>query len=504
MLIQNLKKYLIIGNLILFSSLSMAQVGTNIVNNDAEPIEVLNQKIMTLENDRSIIQNSISNLERIITDQKRAQDAAAVEATQKIEASKKEVTEEQGTISKNINYTWILICATLVFFMQAGFALIESGASRSKNMVNVLMKNYMDMAVGAIAFSLVGYGLMFGTNLNGLVGLSHFGLHDFTNDDYMFFFFQLMFAATAATIVSGALAERTRFTGYLIGAIFICAFIYPIFGSWSWGSYYQGSGWLKDLGFIDFAGSSVVHALGGFAALAAAMVVGPRLGRFGKNGQVFDIPGHNAALMALGTFILWFGWFGFNGGSLLEANDSLGMILLNTHLAACSGALGAMFIQQMNKEKILMTMVLNGGLGGLVGITAGAASIDPLFAVVTGFIAGIVMYLSTKLLLKFKIDDVVGAFPVHGACGVWGTIAAGVFLKGDMFNLSIISVQFIGVFACIAWAFIASYIVYSMLNLFGLLRVPAEDERAGLDYTEHAELGYPEFQKDILFNKQQQ
>lgn len=205
--------------------------------------------------------------------------------------------------------------------------------------------------------------------------------------------------------------------------------------------------------------------------------------------------------MVLGTFILWFGWFGFNGGSLLAANDSLGLILLNTHLAACAGALGAMLIQQINKEKILMSVVLNGGLGGLVGITAGVASMSPIFAIITGFLAGILMYLSSKALLKLKIDDVVGAFPVHGVCGVWGTLAAGIFLKGDLFNVSIISVQAIGIAACIIWAFVAGYIVYSMLNLFGLLRVPSEDERAGLDYTEHAELGYPEFQKDILFNK---
>ncbi len=406
---------------------------------------------------------------------------------------------EQKDLLENINYTWVLLCAILVFFMQAGFALIESGSTRSKNMVNVMMKNYMDMAVGSVAFALVGFGLMFGVG-NGWLGLSHFGLVNFTNDEYVFFFFQLMFATTAATIVSGAISERTRFVGYLIGALILCAFTYPIFGAWAWGSLDAGApGWLKSLGYIDFAGSSVVHVVGGFSALAATIIVGPRLGRFGRGGKVFPIAGHNASLMVLGTFILWFGWFGFNGGSLLAANESLGLILINTHLAACAGALGVMLMHKVRGEKVLMSMLLNGGLAGLVGITAGAATMNPLFAFITGLIAGVLMFAASSYLLSKKIDDVVNAFPVHGVCGVWGTLAAGLFLKGNMFSLSVVGVQLLGVTVCVLWAFCVSYVVYALLKSAGLLRVTSEDERSGLDYTEHAELGYPEFQKDVLF-----
>ncbi len=495
---------LVFGLLILSNNAAFAQS-----SNSLKEVEILEQRISTIEYENNLLEQNIQMIEQksikqneLFEEKKESIEKLLESKTKTIEEQAKSIKQDSEKSTKNLNYVWILICASLVFFMQAGFALVESGTSRSKNMVNVLMKNYMDMAVGTIAFSVIGFGLMFGASKTGFLGTSHFLFNNFKAEDYIMFFFQLMFASTAATIVSGAIAERTRFIGYLIGAIIICAFIYPIFGAWSWGSLYEGTGWLKKLGFIDFAGSTVVHVIGGVCALAATMVVGPRLGRFGKNGQTFEIPSHNASLIALGTFILWFGWFGFNGGSLLEANDNLGVILINTHIAAAAGAIGAMLIQTIYKEKILMTVVLNGGLGGLVGITAGAASMSPFFAIITGFLSGVFMYLASKTLLKFKIDDVVNAFPVHGICGIWGTLAAGIFFKDDLFNIQKIGIQLLGVSVAIIWAFIVGYIVYYLLNSFGMLRVPTEDERAGLDYTEHAELGYPEFQKEQLFNNQ--
>lgn len=396
-----------------------------------------------------------------------------------------------------IDTVWIATAAALVFFMQAGFALLEGGMSRAKNAVNVVMKNYLDVAIGSIIFWLVGYGLMFGSNPSGWIGQDHFllGSNDAEGLDYTLLLFQTMFAATAATIASGAMAERTRFLAYLLSTVFIVGLIYPVYGSWVWGSLYDGSGWLSELGFIDFAGSTVVHSVGGWVALAGALVLGPRLGRFAPNGATRTIPGHNLNMVALGGFILWVGWFGFNGGSTVAADVSIGLININTHLAAAAGALGAVATLLLARQPLLLTHSVNGSLGGLVAITAGCASMQPLFAVITGLIAGIIVVAGQSLLLRFKVDDVVGAVSVHGFSGVWGTLAAGLFFSGDLFDPARVAVQLVGVTAALLWAFPSALLLFWIIKLTIGLRVDSHTEQSGLDYAEHYEIGYPEFQQ---------
>lgn len=393
-------------------------------------------------------------------------------------------------ITVNMNTLWVVTASVLVFFMQAGFALLESGSTRAKNSINVMMKNFIDVCLATLVFWTVGYGLMFGENTTGWFGASQFMLNDASQQDYTLLLFQSMFAATAATIVSGAIAERTKFTSYIICAIVITAAIYPIYGSWVW----NGNGWLAEKGFVDFAGSTVVHSVGAWSALAAAIVIGPRLGRFDRTtGEPREIPGHNLSLVALGGFILWMGWFGFNAGSTLEASENLGSIALNTHLAACAGAVGTVVYCILMRQPMLLTSCVNGALSGLVGITAGCASMDPQYAVLTGFIAGLLLVPATNLLLYLKVDDVVGAIPVHGIGGAWGTVAAGLFYQGDMFNTDRIITQFVGVGAGFAWAFFGSLILFHLINLAIGLRVDSTHEQRGLDFTEHHEVGYPEF-----------
>lgn len=405
-------------------------------------------------------------------------------------------------LSASLNSSWVVLAGILVFFMQAGFALLESGTSRAKNSVNVIMKNYMDVCVCSVIFWALGYGLMFGANASGWFGSSHFLPAELSEWDWTFLFFQMMFAATATTIASGAMAERVQFHAYLIGACVIAGFIYPVFGSWAWGSHYDGSGWLSNMGFIDFAGSTVVHSMGGWIALAAIIVLGPRLGRFAHNGETRRIPGHNLSMVALGGFILWFGWFGFNAGSTVEANTSVGKIALNTHLAACCGALGYMLMSKLRKQAILLTGTVNGSLGGLVGITAGCATMEPVFAIATGLIAGVISYLGPKLIASCKIDDVVDAVSVHGFCGAWGTLAAGIFYAGDMFNLARIGVQAIGIGAAFFWGFGIAFCCYFLIDKLIGLRANSLHEQRGLDFTEHAEIAYPEFQDTRTINQE--
>lgn len=400
----------------------------------------------------------------------------------------------------NLNTVWLMVAAALVFFMQAGFALLEGGMSRSKNAVNVIMKNYMDACVGGLIFWLLGYGLMFGANPTGWFGTDLFMLQSGEAWDWSFLLFQMMFAATACTIASGAMAERVRYSSYLIGACLITGIIYPVFGSWVWGGYADGSGWLKEMGFIDFAGSTVVHSIGGWCALAGIMVLGPRLGRFGKNGESRPIPGHNLSLVALGGFILWFGWFGFNGGSTTTGDASIGKIILNTHLAACAGAASSAVFSWLFGKPVLLTNTVNGSLGGLVGITAGCATMDPQFAVLTGLVAGVITLIGPALIAGAGLDDVVDAVSVHGFCGAWGTLAAGLFFAGDLFDATRITVQAIGVAAGLAWGFGAALVMYLVVDkLFGMRASPLHEQR-GLDFTEHAEVGYPEFQQNKMFN----
>jgi Amt family ammonium transporter len=399
-------------------------------------------------------------------------------------------------VQTHANYLWTLVAACLVFFMQAGFALVESGFTRAKNAVNIMMKNLMDFSMGSIAFWAIGFGIMFGASSTGWFGTSGFFLSDFTLDGdpwvLAFWMFQVVFAATAATIVSGAMAERTKFVGYLLYSAVVSAIIYPVFGSWAWGSLFNGSGWLEGLGFIDFAGSTVVHSVGGWAALAGAIVLGPRLGKYSKDGSIKPIMGHSMPLAALGVFILWLGWFGFNPGSTTTADTSIAMIFVNTNLAAATGAIFAMGTSWIKFGKPEIGMSLNGALAGLVGITAGCANVSPSSAIVIGAVAGVLVVLSVLFFDRIKVDDPVGAVSVHGVCGAWGTLAAGLFNMGGT-SMAIIGVQLLGIIAAFIWTFGAAFIMFKLIDKIVGLRVSPEEELEGLDLTEHGGVSYPDF-----------
>ena len=417
----------------------------------------------------------INNLPLVI------QDAAAVESL-------------AGAIKDDMGMLWMLLSGILVFFMQAGFTLVESGMTRSKNAVNIAMKNLLDIAVGSLTYWFVGYSLMYGDTSNGWFFWS--GIMQGEGADL---FFQTMFAATAATIVSGAIAGRTKYSTYVIFSIVMTAIIYPIAGGWQW----QGSGWLSELGFIDFAGSSIVHAVGGFAALVAAYLVGPRIGKF-VDGKVMPIPGHNQILATLGVFILWLGWFGFNGGSQLAwgGDDSVAAstVVLITNLAAAAGALGALITTWIWYGKPNLAQSLNGALAGLVSITAGCGNMTAGGAVLAGLIGGIIVVFSIEIIeKKLKIDDAIGAASVHGVVGFWGTIVIGLWgVDGDdglgLFNgggADQLIAQLTGGVAYAVWAVVLSFIVFGILKKTVGLRVTEEEEVAGLDISEHGSIAYP-------------
>jgi len=398
-------------------------------------------------------------------------------------------------VQNNLNFIWTLVAAFLVFLMQAGFAMVEAGFTRAKNACNIMMKNMMDFSIGAVAFWAVGFGLMFGTT-NGYFGTSDFFFSGASGDgeawNYAFWMFQVVFAATAATIISGAVAERTKFSAYCIYSIFVSALIYPVFGSWAWGSLYNGNGWLEGLGFIDFAGSTVVHSMGGWLALAGAVIVGPRMGKFGKDGKVKPIPGHNIPLASLGVFLLWFGWYGFNPGSTTTGDSSTAIIAVTTTLAAAAGAIVAMLVTWLKYGKSDIGMTLNGALAGLVGITAGCANVSPMSSVIIGAVAGVVVVFSVLFFDKIKVDDPVGAVSVHGVCGAWGTLAAGLFDSAG-FSLHTVGVQLIGIGACFAWAFGTGLVLFKLIDVIIGMRVSQEEELAGLDFSEHGASAYPDF-----------
>ncbi|MGJ8668562.1 MAG: ammonium transporter [Oceanococcus sp.] len=400
-------------------------------------------------------------------------------------------------LTQPVDIVWVAVAAALVFFMQAGFALLEGGSVRAKNSTNVILKNYADLCFGILGFWLIGYGLMFGTNPSGWFGIDHFMPDSKPGNEAVFFLFQAMFAATAATIVAGAVAERMRFWPYLAASFVVTALIYPVSGSWVWGSFYEGSGWLAARGFVDFAGSTVVHSVGGWCALAAVILLGPRLGRFAKDGSARTIPGHNLPMVSTGVFVLWLGWFGFNGGSTLAASEDIGTVLMNTQIAAVTGVIGAMLCALLLRRPLAAITILNGGLAGLVSITAGCASMSAGFSALTGIIGGFVMVISGVLLERLRIDDVVGAIPVHGFAGAWGTLAAGMFYTGDLFNASRISVQLLGIGVIFAWAFGTALVLFGVLKAVIGIRASTLHEQHGLDYTEHADIGYPEFQTSI-------
>ncbi len=400
-------------------------------------------------------------------------------------------------VQKNADYIWTLLAAFLVFFMQAGFAMVESGFTRAKNAANIILKNLMDFSLGSIAYWAIGFGLMFGVSETGWVGTTGFFLSDFSVDKdpwlFAFWMFQVVFAATATTIVSGAVAERTKFIGYLAYSVVISAIIYPVFGGWAWGSLFKGSGWLENLGFIDFAGSTVVHSVGGWAALAGAIVLGPRIGRFRKNGSPLPIPGHNLPLAALGVFILWFGWYGFNAGSTTAASSDIALIAVTTTLSASAGAAFAMITTWIKFGKPDTAISLNGALAGLVGITAGCSNISPFFAIITGIVSGVLVVHADLFFERIGIDDPVGAVSVHGVAGAWGTLAAGLFNSADMFNMKIVGVQLIGISAAFLWVFPTAFIMFKLIDKTIGLRVSPQEEVQGLDYSEHGSTAYPNF-----------
>ncbi|QNN25370.1 ammonium transporter [Planctomycetales bacterium ZRK34] len=410
---------------------------------------------------------------------------------------------------------WLCIAAFLVFFMQAGFALVESGLTRAKNSVNIMTKNLMDFSFGALLFWGIGYCLMYGENGNGFVGwdsgylmLNSFGAAE-SQIDSASWLFQIVFAATAATIVSGAMAERTKLISYVVYSIMISGLLYPVAGHWIWG----GDGWLGAMGMRDFAGSTVVHSVGAWAALAGAIMVGPRLGKYNADGTPNAIPGHNMVMATLGVFILWFGWYGFNPGSTLAAVDGIAHVAVTTTLAAAGGAVAALIITWLTMGKPDLSMTLNGTLAGLVGITAPCASVSTLSAVIIGLVAGVLVYYSCLFIERvLKVDDPVGAISVHGVCGAWGTIAVGLFgqtsidvlywdadtaIKDGLFfggGASQLVTQLIGIVSVFFFTFIVAMIIFAALKFTIGLRVSDAEQIEGLDLGEHNAECYPDFQ----------
>lgn len=403
-----------------------------------------------------------------------------------------------------INNVWMMVCTALVFFMHLGFSLLEVGLTRQKNAINILFKNVFIICAGLLLYSLVGFNLMYpGSFIAGIIPDYFFGLFGFSapvtegaldlayNGGYTYwtdFLFQGMFAATAATIVSGAVAERIKLGSFILFSVIYITIIYPIVGSWKW-----GGGFLDNLGFYDFAGSTLVHSVGGWAALIAIYLLGPRLGKFGKDGTSYAIPGHNIPLATAGVFILWLGWFGFNGGSVLSADPSLTSItLVTTCLAAAAGGISAFVVSTIAYKNYDLTMFLNGILGGLVGITAGADIMSPLDAVLIGLVAGGLIVLGVSLVDKIKLDDPVGAVAVHLVCGVWGTLAVGIIggLAGvDQFFTQLTGVAIIGATCCVS-----AFGLLSIIKAIMGLRMKEKEETEGLDIHEHGMDAYAEFE----------
>ena len=393
-----------------------------------------------------------------------------------------------------LDVVWLVLAAALVFFMQAGFTLLETGMIRAKNSYNVAIKNLSDFVIAVLMFWALGFGLMFGDSNGGWIGTSGWlgGLLS-SPKDFAFFLFQAMFVGTAATIVAGAVAERMKFTGYLLVSVAISVLIYPVAGHWAWGGALidTQSGWLQSLGFIDFAGSTVVHLSGAAVALAGVMLLGARVGRFSEEGESTPILGHNLLLSALGVFILWFGWMGFNAGSTLAVDGSIATIAINTMLAGSAGAAAVLVAELMIKQgqRVSIERCLNAVLGGLTSITAGCAYVDPNQAIVIGAIGGLLVTCFEWLIAeKFRLDDPVGAISVHGVGGAWGTIAVALFADAqwlEQSRIAALGVQALGAVAVFAWAFALGLVVFALLKRFSLLRVSASHEQVGLNVAEH-------------------
>ena len=410
------------------------------------------------------------------------------------------------------------MAAFLVFFMQAGFAFVEAGFTQAKNAANILMKNLFDFSAGSVMFGILGFALMFGAG-NAFLGTTGFFLSDGGDPNATFaglewanvplmakFLFQLVFAATAATIVSGAMAERTKFKSYIVYSVFITGLIYPIAGHWVW-----GGGWLAELGMWDFAGSTVVHSCGGWLALVGALLLGPRLGKYGKGGKMNAIPGHNLSMAALGTFILWLGWFGFNPGSTMAADPgAISHIAVTTNTAAACGLIAAMALTWVTYGKPDPGLSMNGALAGLVGITAGCAFVSPLSAAIIGAASGLIMVGSVRFFDRIRVDDPVGAISVHGVCGAVGTLAVGIFAQGSIMpgttgngllfggGFGLLLAQAIGVLAVAAWCTVTGLVLFGGIKLVMGLRVSEEEEIEGLDIHEHGSPAYPDVFRPTL------
>lgn len=430
-----------------------------------------------------------------------------------IASAQEEVPEAVAYLSQNTgDILWYLLAAVLVFFMQAGFALVETGLTRAKNACNIMMKNMLDFSFAVIAFAILGYSIMYGDSIGGIFGWSsgYFMMGDAlmvgndlaaTNLVAAEWIFQVVFAATAATIASGVMAERTKFIAYILYSIVITCLIYPVVGHWIW-----AGGWLSDLGMRDYAGSTVVHSVGAWAGLAGAIVLGARVGKYDADGKPRPIPGHNMPLATLGCFILVMGWFGFNAGSTLAAVDDMAYIAMVTMIAAAAGCIGATVSTWLKFGKPDLSMTLNGCLAGLVSITACCGSVSIVGAMAIGLIGGIIAVFAVLFFeMKLRVDDPVGAVSVHGICGVWGTLAVGLFgstaidagLLSDGLiygGTAQIGVQLIGVVAVFAFVFPVSYILFKLIKVTTGLRVSEAEEIDGLDISEHGNEAYADFQ----------
>lgn len=393
---------------------------------------------------------------------------------------------------------WVALSGALVFFMQPGFQMVESGLTREKNSINVAIKNLTDIGISLLIYWVVGFAFMFGNSQSGILGHSHFIPGAVSNIDFKlgtFLFFEAMFCSTSATIVSGAVAERMKYSSYLLCTAMISAIIYPVFGHWAWGGLQPGfvsncQGWLYRIGFVDFAGSSVVHSVGGYVSLAGIIILGARKGRFPKNEKPREIQGCDIPMTVAGVFILWFGWLGFNGGSTLAFNDIVPQILFNTCIGAAAGMLSALFVGWACTGLPNVNFVINGTLAGLVAITANCHCVTPGAAAIIGAVGGLVMLCGSKLLAVLHLDDAVGAVPVHLCAGIWGTLAVGIFGQKELLGTNPICgsqflAQLIGVAVCGAWAFGVSFVLLSILNKIKPLRVTSDDEDKGLNIVEH-------------------
>ena len=407
-------------------------------------------------------------------------------------------------LTVGLDTVWVLLAAFLVFFMQAGFGMVEAGFIRAKNTTNILTKNFLDFCMASLGFFCFGYAIMFGTG-NGFMGLTGWFMNGAESGAgvpvYAFWLFQAAFCGAAATIVAGGMAERMNFKAYLVYSFLISAFVYPIVGHWGW-----GGGWLSAMGFADFAGSAIVHTTGGVAALVGTIVLKPRTGKYRPDGSVRMIAGHNIPLASLGVFILWFGWYGFNAGSTLSVGDgqAISLVAMNTSLAAAAGGILAMITVWIKSGKPDLSMALNGALAGLVAITAPCAFVSPGAAILIGAIGGVLVVLVTLFLDKIKVDDPVGAFPVHGVNGIWGTLSVGLFgqevlgLKADGLllggGLTVFGTQLIGIVAIVLFVAVTMGIIFKLLDKTLGLRVSVEEEYRGLDIFEHGLESYSGFQ----------